>query len=381
MPASTSQVAPAQEAGRAQPQTTIEPPGGPFIRHTQPGRRALYAVTGTAFGGIITQPLPATPGYLRSLRLRFFASGGTGAGAVGSADAPWNIMSLVTLKDAFGTPLVVADGFSAFRLIPKYGGQFGLHACSDPINLPTFTAIAGTGGGFTFSTLLPLEFAKGYGVISGANASLLPTLTMQVNTSGSFFTTPPATTLPTLETDLDADFYWLPEVPVEPPGLGTTEQWILQQASPTIGSNSTVTVSLPRLGGFLTTLIFVLRDSTGARIDAFPARLRIKIDGVPIVDSRLDTFQDDMQIQFAGAAAAQWTRDVGVLAWTRKASLNQESLGLMDTGEVYLSTNPGTLIEFEGAPWGAITNAPATLNVLVGQVVPSGSLIQGLPEL
>ena len=387
MPASSTQVAPAQEAGRPQPQTTVEPPGGPFIRHSQPGRRSQYQAPGLAFGQLVTNPLVATPGYIRGLRVHYAATGGVnGTNTVtAAADAPYNVAALVTLRDSFGTPLIVGDGYSVFKLLPMFGQQFGLHALSDVANLPSFSAVStgssGTGN-FAFSTYLPLEFAKAYGTISGANASLLPTLQIQLNTSSTFYGSVSPGTLPALEQDVDADFYWLPEgVAIEPPGLGSTCQWILQQCNPTIGSNSTARVQIPRLGGFLTTIIMILRDSTGARIDAFPSRLRIYVDGVPLIDSRLDEFTDDMQIQFAGAAAAQWTRPTGVLAWTRKQSLNQETNGLLDTGETWLSTNPGTLIEIEGAPWGTISNAPGVLNVFVGQVVPSGSLIQGLPEL
>jgi hypothetical protein len=70
-----------------------------------------------------------------------------------------------------------------------------------------------------------------------------------------------------------------------------------------------------------------------------------------------------------------------VLAFSRKNGLSQESMGLFDTGETYLSTNPGTQLEFACAPWGGVGSAPATLNALCGQVVPSGALIQGLPEV
>lgn len=390
MPATTAQMAPAQEAGRAQPQTTIEPPGGPFIRHSQPGRRMLYDVAGTALGGLVTQPVPATPGYLRGFRVRMAATGGVGTtvAAVSGADNPWNAVSLVTVKDAFGTVLISGPGFECLKLIPKFGGQHGLHTASDPAALPAFSQVASTGN-FTFQSALPFEFAKAYGVISGANASLLPQITWQMNPTP--YGTAPTPTLPTIETIVEGDFYWLPEgVAVEPPGLGTTAQWVLQQATPAIGSTSNVSVSLPRLGGYLTTLIFVLRDSTGARIDPFSGvtnpRFRIKLDGVPVVDTLWTTFLDDMQIQFGGAggqavANGGWVRDTGTFAWSRKTSLNQESLGLLDTGETFLSTNPGTLIEVEASNWGTVTNAPATLNVLACQVVPSGSIIQGLPEL
>lgn len=390
MPATTTQVAPAQEAGRPQPQTTIEPPGGPFIRHSQPGRRPQYSLSGQAYGSLITQPLVAAPGYARKFRLRFASTGGsTSASVSATQDAPYSVASLVTLRDAFGTPLIVGPGWEIFRALPKYGGQFGLHALSDPSNLPSFSSVAtasgASAGNFAFQSVLPLEFSKAYGVISMANASLLPTLQIQLAASASVLASAGAApVIGTIAVDNDLDFYWLPEgVAMEPPGLGTTQQWVLQVANPSIASAASQLVALPRLGGFLTNLVFIFRDSTNARTDAmFPSqRIRVYVDGVPLVDTRVDTLQDDMQIQFAGADSGEWVRDTGVLALSRKTSLNQESMGLLDTGEEYLSTNPGTLIQVEGSPWGSFANTPGTLNALVGQVVPAGSLIQGLPEL
>ncbi len=389
MPAATGQVAPAQEAGRPQPQTTVEPPGGPFLRHTQMGRRPQYALTNNAYGSLVTQPLVAAPGYARKFRLRFAATGGVGGAATVAAtpDAPFSAVSLITLRDAFGTPLMVGPGWEMLKAVPKYMSQFGLFALSDPANLPSFSAVAvgaGASGNFTFQSSLSLEFAQAYGVISMANASLLPTLQIQLAASSAVYSVAPATTIPVIEVDNELDFFWLPEgVVIEPPGLGSTHQTVLQVANPTIASAASQLVALPRLGGFLSNLVFIFRDSTNVRTDnILPAsRIRIYVDGVPLVDSRVDQLQDDMQIQYAGAAAAQWARDAGVLALTRKTSLNQMSLGLLDTAEQFLSTNPGTLIQVEGAPWGTFANTPASLNALIGQVVPAGSLVQGLPEL
>ena len=59
-----------QEAGRPQPQTTVEAAGGPFIRHSQPGRAPLYTRSGDSLGAIVTQPLVARPGYFRNIRIR-----------------------------------------------------------------------------------------------------------------------------------------------------------------------------------------------------------------------------------------------------------------------------------------------------------------------
>ena len=400
-------------AGRPQPQTTVEPPGGPFVRHSQPGRRAMYSQSGTAFGGLVNNPLVAAPGYTRGYRVLFQGTGGSAgtATANATADSPFDLMSLIQLKDSFGTPLIVAPGYEALNLLQMFGGQYGTDMNSNVLSIggtysPISTGATSGTGNFTFSSYLPLEFAKAYGVISSANASLLPTLQFNLGASSAVYSTAPATA-PTITLTVDQDFYWLPEgVSVEPPGLGTTCQWIYQPANPTIGSAASLNVQLPRLGGYLSTIIAELRDSAGART-ANPAstasttnsgwgtRVRMLVDGVPLVDSLLSTICEDMALTWppylcatgslGGTAPAAGTTSIagygGVLAFSRKNGLSQQSLGLFDTGETYLSTNPGTQLEFACAPWGGVASAPATLNALCGQVVPSGALIQGLPEV
>ena len=37
-------------------------------------------------------------------------------------------------------------------------------------------------------------------------------------------------------------------------------------------------------------------------------------------------------------------------------------------------------IEVAGFQWGTFTSAPGQLNAVVGQIVPSGALVRGLPE-
>lgn len=397
------QTAPAQEAGRPQPQTTVEPAGGPFIRHSQPGRAPIYNNTGGVFGGILTQPLVARPGYFRNLRVTHtLTTGGALTAAALTPDAPFNLNSLIQLKDAFGTPLIVCPGFEASRVIPELSGGFGLdNGTNVGGNLPSDAPFSPATGVGQFSYALPLEFAKAYGVLSAANASLLPTLQFNYNSLTTVFGASTTGTPPTIGTQVDTDFYWLPEgVAVEPPGLGTTRQWILQQANPTVAASASARLQLPRLGGYLDTLALIIRDSTSARNGTFwPSRLQVYVDGVPLIDSTMGELFDDMAIQF-GLTAAQigWAGSAGVLpapvtptfalqnlggvlGISRKNSLNQKSLGLLDTGEAFLSTNPGTLVEINFAPAGAGTSGPATLNVLVGQVVPTGAIIQGLPEV
>lgn len=410
MPAMTAQVAPGQEAGRPQPQTTVQGAGHPFITYAHAGIRLQYVNSGNALGGQVNQPLVAVPGYIRKFRVRVNSTGGSATAAVTQfADSPYSVFSNVQLYDSFGTPLIIAPGYEAMKLIPKYGGQHFQWLASDPGNLPSWTAMttaAGNTGNGTFQSALPLEFAKGIGTLSGANASLLPRLQFTLNSYANFVgPTAAAQVSPVIEVDVDSEFYWLPEgVNIEPPGLGTTCQWVLQQANPTIATTSTTRVQLPRFGGYIHTLILEIRDSTslrptsnvadsGTNNTGWGARSRIYVDGVPLWDIRDSEWQDDMFNSFQGgnfggtAAGGNntfvqgGTIETGVRVLSRKLSLCGVMLGLLDTGETYLSTNPGTLIEVEGAPWGTLTNSPGVLNVLAGLVVPVGSLVTGMPEL
>lgn len=400
----TAQSSSAQEAGRPQPQTTVESGGGPFIRHSQPGRAPLYTVSGTQFGGIITQPLVARPGYFRALRVTQQLTGGTGSTTTITTDGPYNLNSLIQLKDAFGTPLMVLPGFESF-LVNLFGGGAGLplaNATNWLPNLPSWVNMS-TAGNLTMSYWLPLEFAKAYGVLSAANASLLPTLQFNLNTQASFYLANNAGASVVCQTTVDTDFYWLPEgVAVEPPGLGTTRQWILQNANPTVTASSAARVQFPRLGGYLDTIIVEARNNATTPVrdgGYWPTRFQLYVDGVPMIDSLTTDIYNDMAVQFgltgtqigytagavtasSGQSSASTGNVSGVLAFSRKTSLNQTNMGLLDTGEVFLSTNPGTLLEANFAPAGAGTGGTvATISVLVGQIVPTGAIIQGLPEV
>ena len=386
--AASGAVSTATVATPSQPQTTVEPAGGPFVRHSEPGKGRIYDLTNLSFAGLVNQPLTALPGYAARFRVKVVASGGANGNSTSvaaAADAPENVVQLFTLWDALGTPIVSAPGYECFRLIPMFSGGLGIGNAADTHNLPSFSAVAGGTtsagtGNFTWASAVPLEFAKGYGVLGMADGDVLPKIQVQFNGSGTVYTTAPPT-LPSLELRLNADYYWLPQgAQIAPPGLGTTRQWFLQQGNPTIGSGSTTTVTVPRQGGWLDTIILVLRDSNGTRIDAFPSIFRFALDGIGEINTNLDEIEDDMAITF-GAGTASFTRPTGVLAISRKTSLGLQLFGLLDTYEVALSTSPGTSMTVEGAPWGTISNAPATLNILLGQVIPSGALIQGLPEV
>lgn len=390
-------------AGRPQPQTTAEPSGGPFVRHAPDGRRAQYVDT-QGYGGFMSRPTVSMPGYAKGYRALFQGSGGINAatGPTVSPDAPWNLLQLVQMKDAFGTQLLTGPGYTIAFEVPLYSGQFGTDEMRSPASSPQQTVYNTTGSasglGWAFSTYFSFEFAKAYGLISGANAALLPVLQVNMAPQSSLFTANAPTTAMTWTETVDSDFYWLPSAPTDPPGLGTTAQWIYQPSNPTIPASASQMVQLPRLGGYLTVLILELRDAAGLRDDtAWPSRPKILVDGVPLIDTLFGTWQEDLAISAqigcisapvvsaAGgtqSGTVQTVRPAGTIAINRKTSLAQRDFGLLDTGEIFLSTNPGTQLEIAGFPWGAGDGSnPHTLNATVGQVVPSGTIVQGLPEI
>ena len=178
----------------------------------------------------IANPMVSSPGWNKGYRIQTLVADGTSTtvgAATATTDAPWNYYQLIQLKDAFGTQLITGPGFDCAFLLQLYGGQFGTDEMVSPQNSPAFQnfhlpAAPGAQGGFQLTTYLPFEFAKGYGLISGANAALLPVL--QINTAtatqiwpNAVYSAAPSATSHTV----DADFYWLPNVAADPPGIGT----------------------------------------------------------------------------------------------------------------------------------------------------------------
>lgn len=381
-------------SGRPLPQTTNPAAGsGPFLRYARAAQRPGYNVSGIAFGGQVTNPLAAAPGYLRYLDITVVASGGTAATAVASSDSTASgvarVFDLIQFKDPWGTPLLTGDGFSLCYLLQKYSGQgfAPIYNGNTVTQLPNYSAIATTGN-FTTHLQLPVEGTKGYGVVSIGNSSVLPSLLLQIGAStagvNNIFSTAPAATIPTLQIIVDEDYYDVdPSNPVEPPGNGSTFQTAVVQGNQTIGSAASTRVQLPRTGGYLTSLILVLRDGNGTRTadtagvgwNSTNGRIRVYVDGVPRFDETYIEAVDRMFYQYSGTP-----RDSGVIAYSFKNSLSQLNLGYLDTLEQALQTNPGTLIEVEMSPWGTLAAAPATLYAIITQLVPSGPIAQGLPE-
>lgn len=374
----TMQVAnPAIGTVSRQPQTTAQqasPGSAPFIRLSRESQTFGPSQAGIAFGQLWTPILKPVGGYLSSLHFYVSIVGSTSTAATaGTADAPYNIVQNLFLRDPFGQPIIQADGYSLY-LIDLYGGQVGaLGFGNDPSKLPSWSALQTTSGagsgGFALRFELPLQMdSSAYCALPSMNAASQPQLQVSFNTSGAVYTTPP-TTLGTITAQVDEPFWSAPvdNPAIAPPDVGSSAQWSVAKAAAGVASAAYQRVVLPRVGTFIHSLILQLRDSTNARIDAWPSSdLSFWVDGVPILMETFNERQDKMYTQFGV------TRPTGVIVYTMRDAV-QTFVSTADTYDKLLPTTPATLLEVAGT-FGTISNAPAGIYAVTGELFPVGGI-------
>lgn len=355
------------------PQTTAAPQSAnvPFPRLSRQGQILGPTVAGQAYGGLWTPILKPVGGYLRSLRFNVVSSGGNRTTATATADAPYNTIQNLFFRDPFGQPIIQASGYSLF-LINLYGGQVGALGYGNHVaSLPSFSAVNSTTGAFTMALQIPLELdSSGYCSLPDMNASSQPQIQVQLNPTSSVFSAlTGGTTDPTLTLSLDEPFWMAPvdNPAAAPADVGSSAQWSESRAAAGVASAQFQRIQLPRVGTYIHTLILILRDSTGARIDAWPTSdLSLWFDGVPILFETFATRADLMYAQFGV------TRPTGVIVYTFRNSI-QTFVSNGDTYDLLAPTTPATLLEVAGT-FGTIANAPATITAVVGELFPLGGI-------
>lgn len=354
------------------PQTTAAPQSAnvPFPRLSRQGQILGPTIAGQAFGGLWTPILKPVGGYLRSLRFKIQASGGNYSASTYTADAPYNTIQNLFFRDPFGQPIIQASGYSLF-LINLYSGQCGALGFGNLVSaLPSWSAGSATTGAFTLALSIPLELdSSGYCSLPDMNASSQPQIQVQLNPATTIYATKTGTVDPTLTLTLDEPFWMAPvdNPAAAPADVGSSAQWSESRAAAGVGSLQFQRVQLPRVGTYIHTLILVLRDSTGARIDAWPqSDLSLWFDGVPVLFESFDERADLMFAQFGV------TRPTGVIVYTFRNSI-QSFVSNGDTYDLLAPTTPATLLEVAGT-FGTISNAPATITAVVGELFPLGGI-------
>lgn len=367
-----------QTVGRRVQTTAPGPDATPnFVRESRKCTLLAFTNPGAAFGGLVARTMKPTPGYLKGFWIVAIGTGGVNAGTTTAAvDAPYNLFSNIQLRDAFGTVVYNSDGFGAFA-IQLYSGQVGAAGLQDPTKDAFWSTIVGGAAGsgnFTFALYVPLELDPdtAYCSLPSMNTAAQMALTIQLGTSGQFYSAAP-TTLPVIEIDVYEEYWAVPlsDPTMAPPDDGSSHQWSLSQAANTIASASNGRVQLPDVGTYISTIILIARNSTNARIDTvWSADLELWIDSVPVRIEHSNLLFARMFRQFGMA------RPVGVAAYSFRDSVGV--LNSIDDMELLLVTTPGTLVEIVSGTWGTFASGPATIQTYTGKLYPVGQIPERL---
>lgn len=306
-------------------------------------------------------------GYARHLWLDVNLTGGTGAAAVPSGDAPFNVLDQVTFLDTNGAPIFgPLGGYDTF-LANLFGGYVYQQ---DPRESPLFAVLAATGNG-RFQVRIPLEISHhdGTGCLGNQNSSAPYRIRFNVNAPASIYTTPP-TTFPTVTITPILEAWSLPNAVDAmgrpqaqlPPNYGTIQYWSERVQTGIVGGNNTVPVL--RVGNLIRTLVFICRQtsSTGTRDDTVSPTF-------PILNWDARQLYNEMR-EYRQARSFECLesiptlgRPAGVYAYSFARS-NQDRAG-DDKPWLWLPTVEATRLEWTGT----FTNA-GVVTVLVNDVAP-----------
>lgn len=301
-------------------------------------------------------------GFLRAVWLIVTSSGGSGAGtaAVMKADAPWNVLAGVTIKDSNGQPIFGPLGGYECYLVHLLGGYLEY---PDPTK-PTGFSAPDVGGNFTFAVRIPIEVSArdGLGALANMNSSATYKVDCSIADTGSVFATNPAPTLPNIRVQAYAEEWTEPEAVAadgvanaqEPPALGTVQEWSAQDINTNAGNQ---TPKLTRLGNSIRMWVLIARDGTGARVDTvLPDPLTIQWD------SRQLAVVPKALLKVYNYARYGFTLPVGVYVYDFAHDLDN-GVGA-ELRNQWLPTTTGTRLELQGANWGAGTLRVLTCDVL-----------------
>lgn len=261
-------------------------------------------------------------GFLRHVVIEVIASGGAAGAATVAADedAPFSVLQDLQLTDVNGNAIAgPLNGYHAF-LAEKYGAYTWV---SDARQRPSFSDVD-SDGNFRFMIRVPVEVSArdAFGSLSNMNSSQTYKLRYTVAASSVVFDTAPDT-LPSIQVKAWIEAWAQPRerhisgapIRTKPPAHGATQY--LTSTVYNISSGEQ-TIRLTRTGNLIRTLIAILRDSAGDRLDAdWPDPVRLEYDGALIESVGLHLFRDRIAEQYGlnGTDDAAEGRDSGVFVW------------------------------------------------------------------
>jgi hypothetical protein len=353
----------------------------PFIRasgeHVEPAGIDISRLMTAGTQDLGVQDVPAY-GFLRALSIVVTATGGVGA-ATAHEDAPFNVLQNIALTEPNGAQIAAFNSGFDLYLAHKWGG-YGFIQGADPKASPVYTAVTAAGD-FAFLLRIPVELnaRDGLGSLPNQNSGATFKLRMTLAASTTVYTTPPATTLPTVRVRVYQHAWDQPNPSdgnaanqTQPPAVNTTQFWSTQTYPINVGSNN---IRLTRVGNYLRNLIFVLRRGGTSRTTGhgdFPDPAQFNLDARPteILERNVLLHQMHERTGFGGSGRALDSA-LGLNAGVFVRDFTHDfdgSLG-MENRDLWQPTLGSTRFELTGS----FPNA-GTLTVITNDVAVAGTV-------
>jgi len=361
----------------------------PFTIASRVSERQSFSVPNVALAAAAPVTPPGTPvqvpavGYLKALRLEITLTNSGGAPTY-TADAPWNLITNITFKNAAGQNLVAPLTGYEWYLVNKYGAMgAGLASAvgklSDPETGRQFSSVPTTGAHFFLDVPLEIDPSTGLGAIPALASNRSYQFEISLAAIATVFAgTPPTAASVTIDASA---IYW--DVPVaqtqggvsqatEPFGLGTLSLW--QKENPPLAPGEQLTRS-NNTGNSIRNLIFVLRTAAGVRTDVdWTTVFELFVDNNPMLRLKKTEWQDTMVRWFgyeAAALDAAGGLDTGVYTIPFHLLAGGLSGDPSNSRAQLLATLDATLLQFKGYSWGAAASQLTVLTQAIASPNPA----------
>lgn len=193
-------------------------------------------------------------------------------------DAPWSVIGQIQLSDPAGQAIISPISGYGLYLLNKYLPDTS--CLFDPASDPNYfftTGAGATGGSFGFRLIIPLEHRRrdAFGALNNSAANQRYLLTFNwIASFASLYSTAP-TTPGTLSAQLYQQYWTSPPasitsssgqtaVQAAPTGLSTVG-FVRYERHNEVSGGGSPQIQLNNVGDYISTLIFVLRDTAGGR--------------------------------------------------------------------------------------------------------------------
>lgn len=346
-----------------------------FTVASRPQRRFSNRQTVSNFAGATSfQPiqLPAT-GWVRKIALFFTATYTTSAtAAVVAGDAPFNLISNITLTDATGQPIQQPLSGYNLQLLNKYfsSGTVDTNITrpyGNPMLSPEYAfSASGTSGTATFRLDIDLEqdVNTGYGCVPNLDANASLQLKIDVAAFSVAFTGGTAAAA-TVSVIVD-QHYWAPVgntlggVPVNASPIGMGDYLETRYETQTVSASAENTIAVTNRGGLIKGIVAISRAAGVRTAYTAATNVGLILDNNPVdegitLESHLDTvrraygfYGADLTTSYAPATpGVQVGLDRGVVVWPFQA--------LSGGRDSWLSTRVGSLLQLKLTPGASAT--------------------------